>query len=883
MTRLRIFVSRLRGWLQGRSVDRDLREEITAHLEEATDEYIRQGLSPADARRAAFRSLGGVTQIQEAHREARSFMWIEDVGRNFRWALRSLRRSPAFTATALLTLGLGIGATTAVFSVVYGVLLRPLPFPEAERLVALYHVTPASQHDLQGAATYLTYRAHGRTFEDIGLWNGGTASVVRNGNPEEVEVLRVTDGTLPLLGVRPVLGRLFDHPDDAPGAPLRVLLTYAYWRDAFSSSADVIGNSVVINTRPHEVIGVLPASFRFLNSNPELILPLGLNPADARTGPLGFNGVGRLKPGVTLSQAHDDVARMIPLLAEMFPLMPGLTQEMWNDVRLAPNVRPLSDAVVGDLSRPLWVLLGTTAIVLLMAWTNVLNLMLVRAEARVRECAVRSALGAGRLQIIGDVLCEAALLGLGGGLLGIGLAQLCVAVLRRTAPSTLPRLEDIGVDATVTVVALIASLVVSLVFGLVSAVKSRGFRADVLRDIARTATDPPGRHRTRNVLAVVQIGFALVLLVVSGLMVRTFVAMRQVQPGFVQPGELRTFDIAVRPALVSDPEQALRTLEQIAERVRLVPGVGSVGLTGLINLSGIAGRSPVYVEGRPTSGLAPVRSVRRNGVGYFETMGNTLVTGRTFTWTDVHEGAPVVVVSRAFAREYWDSPGDAIGKRIRFFADGPWSAIVGVVGDERIDGLNQPAPPLIYEPMAGSRSAAYVVRSPRAGTAAFARELQEAVWSVNPNLPLANMRTMADVHAGAMAQTSFTLVMLALSGGVALVLGLVGVYGVVSYIAAQRTREIGIRIALGADAPDVRDLFLRHGLVLTLAGLAVGLGAALLLAPAMSALLYGVGSADPVTYAGAATLLGTTTLLATYLPARRASRVDPIVALRTNQ
>jgi len=381
------------------------------------------------------------------------------------------------------------------------------------------------------------------------------------------------------------------------------------------------------------------------------------------------------------------------------------------------------------------------------------------------------------------------------------------------------------------------------------------------------------------VLAVAQVAFALVLLVVSGLMARTFVAMRQVAPGFVRPAEVQTFEIALRPALVPDPEQATRTIEQIAERLKQVPGVRAVGL-GRVDLSGAAGRSPVYVEGRPVAGLPPIRSIRMNGVGYFETMGNSIVAGRTFTWTDVYQARPVVLISENLAREYWDTPAKAVGNRIGLFVDGPWDEIVGVVGNERIDGLNHPAPPLAYYPMAGIRSAAYVVRSTRVGTPGFVRELQHAAWSVNPNVPLANMRTLHDVQADSMAQTSFAMVMLAIAAGVALLLGLVGVYGVVSYIAAQRTHEIGIRMALGAQRGDVLGLFLRHGLALTLAGIVLGIGAAMFLTPVMSALLYGVGPTDPATYAGAAIALGAVTLLATYLPARRASRVHPIIALR---
>jgi predicted permease len=406
-----------------------------------------------------------------------------------------------------------------------------------------------------------------------------------------------------------------------------------------------------------------------------------------------------------------------------------------------------------------------------------------------------------------------------------------------------------------------------------------------LKEAGRSTTDPPGRHRTRNTLVVGQVALALILLVVSGLMVRTFVAMRQVQPGFVRPGEVLTFDVSLPAAVVRDREQVGLTYQQIVERLKQVPGVEAVGLARFINMSGAAGKAPLHVEGRPVDGLPAIRSIRAIGAGYFETMGNPLVAGRTITWTDIHQLTPVVVVSENLAREYWGEPAKAVGKRVRLFDDGPWDEIVGVIGNERADGLNHPAPPIVYVPMADkrsvSRSMAYVVRSVRVGTPGFVGEVKQAVWSVNGNVPLANIRTLDDVQADSMAQTSFAMIILTIAAGGALLLAMVGIYGVVSYIATERTHEIGIRMALGAQRGDVRRLFLRQGLTLSLAGTVLGLAAALLLTPVMSSLLYGVGPMDPITYAAVAIFLGTVTVAATYLPARRASHVPPVIALRT--
>jgi predicted permease len=402
----------------------------------------------------------------------------------------------------------------------------------------------------------------------------------------------------------------------------------------------------------------------------------------------------------------------------------------------------------------------------------------------------------------------------------------------------------------------------------------------VLNEAGRSASDAPGRHRTRNTLVVAQVALALVLLVVSGLMARTFVAMRQVQPGFVRPEEVQTFRIALPGAIIRDQQQVAQTYERIAERLKQVPGVAAVGLANKIPMDGPGGGSPIFVEDRSVAGTPPFRWGKAIGPGYFETIGNPLVAGRAITWADIHQPTPVLWISENLAREYWEEPSKALGKRMG--APGEWSEVVGVFGNVREGGLNQPAPTFFYVPMANdNRDMAYVVRSGRVGAPGFLRELQQAVWSINPNLPLGKVQTLNEIQAHSMAQTSFAMVMLAIAASVALLLALVGVYGVVSYIAAERTYEVGIRMALGAQSRDVRALFLRHGLALTLAGLVLGIGAAMLVTPIMSALLYGVAPTDPVTYAGVAILLGAVTLLATYLPARRASRLQPIIALRS--
>jgi len=688
-----------------------------------------------------------------------------------------------------------------------------------------------------------------------------------------------------LLGVRPELGRLIGQADDVPGAPPVAVLTHAYWQSAFGSSPDIGGRSLVIDGKPYDIIGVLPASFRLLDTDPQLVLPGQVDRATTMAvgGPGGpSNGIARLKPGVTLAQANNDIDRMIPLIPKLFPLMPGVTQAMWDSFRLASNVRPLSEAVIGGMSRPLWILLGSVGLVLLMAWTNVANLLLVRADGRQQEFAIRQALGASRGRIAAVLLSETVMLGLAGSALGVLFAEAGIGLLRRMAPVALPRLNDIGIDMVVLLVSLATAVVTSLLFGFLPVLKHRVFNVESLQEANRSTTDSPRRHRTRNTLVVVQVALALVLLIVSGLMGRTFVAMARVQPGFVRPGEVQTFDLDLPATLISDPVRVAQTYEHIAERLQQIPGVTSVGV-GWINMNGAAAMAPIYVTGRVAPTLPPIRSMWNIGGGYFETLGDAVVAGRALTWADIQQSNQVALISENLAREYWDSPTKALGQRISMFPGRSGREIVGVVGNIRADGVNHPAPAMVYFPMTGVRFTTYLVRSGLVGTPGFFRELQQAVWSVNPNVPLANARTLNDVHAESMAQTSFALVMLAIAASVALLLGVVGIYGVIRYIVVQRTSEIGIRMALGAQPGDVRRLFLRQGLVLIVGGITLGVGAALLVTRVMSALLFGVAPTDPVTYVAASAGLAAVALLATYLPARRASRVEPIIALQAGR
>lgn len=793
--------------------------------------------------------------------------WVADLIRDVLYGVRQHVRRPGFATVSILTLGLGIGATTAIFSVVNGVLLKPLPFSDPERLVGVHH-----QGYDQGPGTYFTYRDHNRTFEALGAWEANEVSIAGGAEPERVEALSVTAGTLPLLGVEPALGRVFTREDDAPGSPLRVVLTHGYWQRALGGDPAVVGRTIRVNGGVAEVIGVLPESFRFLRRHPAVVLPMRLDPADPSL--FDFAALARLKPGVTVEQANADVARMIPLL-------PG----QYRPFELRPDVRPLVRDVVGEVDRPLWILLGSVAVVFLIACANVANLFLVQAEGRQQELAVRAALGAGRGRVARQLLSESLVLGLAGGLAGLILAHAGTRLLRRIAPAELPRVEEIGIDPVVLVFAFGVSLAAGICCGLVPVARLGTEDGSRLREGGRAASDGPGRNRLRSRLVVAEVALTMMLLIASGLMIRTFLAMRQVAPGFAAPREVQSFQVPL-PFESGDAAGVARTFQQISQRAAAVPGVKSVGFASSVTMDGEDNTNPLYVEGVATreGALPPLRRFKAVGPGYHETMGNPVVAGRPISWDDIHQGRQVVVISARLARAYWGDAARALGKRVRNDPASPWQEVVGVVGDERDDGVDRPVTAIVYWPLMhpsyGSSEMVFVVRSPRAGTPALVRELRQAVRSVDPTLPLARVETLEQIRADSMARTSFMMVMLGIAAGVALVLGVVGIYAVIAYVAAQRTREVGTRIALGASGSHVRRLFLRQGLTMTLGGIGIGIAGALMLTRVISAHLFGVGPMDPLTYAAVALGLTAVALLASYLPARRASRVDPIVTLR---
>ncbi len=815
--------------------------------------------------------------------------------KQLRYVLRSLGRSPAFTLTSVLTLALGIGATVAVFSVVHGVLLKPLPFEHPERLVGVWHTAPGLGWDRvnQCPALYLTYRKESQTFSDTGMWDNSRATVTGKAEPEEVPIIQVTDGTLPLLGVKPLLGHLFTREDDSPGTPETVVLAYGYWQRHFGGDPAAVGKALTVDGTPHTIIGVLPKGLRFLDYHPDLYLPFRFDPKDLLFGNFSFQGVARLRDGVTVQQANADVGRMIPMALDRFPMPPGYSKEMIRQARLGPDVHPLKQDVVGNVGKVLWVLFGTVGIVLLVACANVANLFLVRAESRHQQLAVRSALGADRRRLTGELLLESLVLGLAGGVAGVGLAAAALRLLTTLHPRGLPRLDEITLDPTVLVFALAVSVGAPLVFGLLPVARLKlSDMVAALKEESRSGTGGTRSRRARDILVAAQVALALVLMVGSGLMVRSFLALRDVRPGFSDPEHMLTLRAPIPEAEVKNPAEVALMHERILEKLRHLPGVVSAGMSSSVTMDGFDSNDPIFVEDHPLpeGQIPPLRRYKWIAPGYFQTMGNPLLAGRDISWADIHDRRNVAVITANFARELWSDPAAAVGQRIRVNPGSPWREIVGVVGDVRDNGVDQDPVTVVYWPMAIAhfwtedlfvpRSMAYVLRSPRAGTASLLDEARSAVWSVDPRLPIAQVRTVDEILARSMARTSFTLVMLAIAAVTALLLGGVGIYGVTSYVVAQRSREIGVRMALGAQRGDVRRLVLRHGLILAALGVAIGLAAAFGLTRLMAALLYGVAPLDPVTFAAGGLGAALLALTASWLPARRAARVDPLETLR---
>jgi predicted permease len=813
--------------------------------------------------------------------------------------LRRLGRAPVFSAVTLITLAIGIGANTVIFSVVEGVLLKPLSYAHADRLVGVWYHIPGIEIENMPMAPFLYFieREQGTTFEDIGVYQGDSLSVTGAGEPEHVSGLDVTDGTLPVVGVKPALGRLFNHRDDSPGSPQTVVLSYGYWRKKFGGKESIIGQPIIVDGKAREIIGVLPKDFHFLDrEDAALYLPMQWDRSKTKLGNFSFPGVARLKPGVTLAQVNADMTRLIPIAVRSFPAPDGFPLSLFEKVQMNPTPRPLKKDVIGDVGNVLWVSMGSIAVVLLVACANVANLLLVRVEGRRQELAIRSALGAGRGRITGGLLFESVILGFAGTFIGLASAFGALRLLVAMKPTGLPRLSEIGIDGAVLLFTLGLALFVSLVIGLIPVIKYSGVALHTgLRESGRALSQSRERLRARKVLVVAQVALALVLLICSGLMIRTFQALTHVSPGFTDPSALQVFHLYIPETRVPNTQRegVVRVQQEIESKIAAIPGVTSVSFGSTVPLEGYSNNDPIFAQDHTykPGQLPPIRRFKNISPGYLSTLGTPLIAGRDLTWAETYQKRPVAIISENLAKELWQNPAVAIGKQIRVGTTDDWREVIGVARDVHDDGVNNPAPPTVYWPVFQDRfegqqetvrrNVAFVIRSQRAGSAAFMKEVQQMVWSVDSDLPLADPTTLGELYTKSMARTSFTLVMLCVAGSMSLLLGIIGIYGVISYSVSQRTREIGIRMALGAQRQSVTSMFLRQGLWLTGIGIAFGLASAFLTMRFLSSLLFNVNPLDPGTYIITALCVGVVSWVACYLPSRRAATVDPTLALRS--
>ena len=823
-------------------------------------------------------------------------MFAESMLRELHHAARMLRRNKAFSITVVLTLALGIGATTAIFSVVNGVVIKPLPYPDSENVVTVTHSAvfgnvrgngfPFSPQMLE------VYGASHRAFEELGMFGTGQVVITGGGDPEQALALRTTAGTLRALGVSAALGRWFSNDDDQPGAAETAVLSYGYWQRRFGGDPGVIGRVITADGRPREVIGVMPAHFTLREVRMDLLLPLQIDLA--RPPPdFSYAAVARLKPGFTVAEANADIDRMLPVYLEKY-MRPAAGAQA-DALQLRAVVRPIKEDVVGNVGQFLWVLLGSISILLLIACANVANLLLVRTETRGTELAIRTALGAGSGHLAGGLLAESLTFGLLGGLVGVALAYGGLQILLALAPANLPRLTEITIDLPVLGFAVVISVLSGLLFGLFPILKLAGWKfasnlAASVHGGGRWASAGKSQHRSQNTLVVVQVALALVMLVSSGLMIRTFQNLRNVEPGFTDPATIQAVRIAVPNAMAAEPERVPQLQAQMLERLAAIPGVSSAAYTSALPMAGggdaiVAPEDKTYAPNE----LPPTRRIKWISPGLLQTLGTPLLVGRDLDWLEIYSQRNVALVSESFARETWNSVEGALGKRIRVGTHGPFQEVIGVVADVYDNGADRPAPPTVYwparqHPFVGGNtlplSVAFALRTDRTGTESLLRDIRQALSEVLPDLPIAQVLTLAEVQQASMARTAFSLVLLGIAGAMALLLSIVGIYGVLAYAAAQRQREVGIRLALGAAPRTVKRMFVYRGMILSGLGIVLGAAVAAGVTRLMSSLLFGVAPLDAATFVAAAGVLALAAVLASYVPARRAAAVDPMKSLR---
>ncbi len=799
-----------------------------------------------------------------------------------RQAHRALLRRPAFALMAILTLALGIGATTAVFSVVDTVLLRPLPFPESERLITVRHLAPeiAAGEWGMSQAGYLYFRRQAETLEDIGAFFEAEAVITGDGPPERIGAARVTASLLAVLGVEPQLGRPFGVDDDLPGAPPVVLLSHGLWTRSYGADPDIIGTTITLDGLSREVIGVMPPSFRFPARITEAWLPMGFDPSAPPVNQHTYPGLARLGEGVSQGEAQAELDGLVARFADEMPRAYGGDFMERSGFRVV--VRGLLEGTVGGVRTLLWIVLTAAVLVLTIACANVANLAMLRSEGRRREVAVRAALGAGRGALLRYALAEAALLALAGGALGLALAWAGVRLLVLMAPAGLARIDEIAVRPLAGLVVLGIVAVIAAMLGTVSALRGRARLSDQLKVAGRTGSAHRQSVRARGAFVVTQVSLAVLLMTGSGVLLRSFVNLTSVDPGF-NPDNVLTLQLSLSPTKYPDAEPAFAFFEQVTDRIRALPGVTAVGLVaGLPLVSRAADNANGIADLPDGSEQMLVTDTKFAGPGYFEALGMRIIEGRVFERADMDAATPGAVITRAMAQQLWPNQS-ALGKRVRpLLREFPWHTVVGVVDDVLTEDFTRDPEPIVYFPytdLTWYRSFDVAIRTdgpPEPLLPAVRRE----VWAMDADVPLGSVATMRELVGDHLSRTSFTLTLVAVAATIALFLCAVGIYGVIAFSVSQRHFEIGVRMALGARAPQVAGMVLQQTMALAGAGIVVGLGLAVAGMNLMRSLLFEVAPTDPLTLASVSFGLVLLASLAGALPALRATRVEAVVALQ---
>ncbi len=885
MTALSRIRSLVRNLLHRERVERALDAELQSFVDALVAEKVRAGMAPGAARREALIETGGVEHVKEEVRDQRQGAWLEVLAQDARYGLRSLRNSPAFTGAAALALALGIGTTTAIVSVVDHVLLRPLAYEDANRLVVLSHGDGGTT---VAPANFLDWRSSARAFSHMAAAEYWTPNLAGGDSPEAVNALHLSADMIPMLGVRPQLGRVFTADEDRPGGERVAVIGYGLWQRRFASDPNVLGKQVLLDGVPYAIIGVMPREFMFAPfwaTHAELWAPLALGARAGDRSGASLRVFARLRPGVSIDQARSDIAAVARRLDAVNP---GSNRGV--------TATPLMDLVVGDARTPLLMLLVAVACVLLISCANVAHMLLARAAARRKEIAVRTALGAGRRRIVRQLLTESVLLAGIGGVGGILLAAWMVRALVALSPAFIPRIATVAIDGRVLGLSLAITMLTGIVFGLVPALRASAVDvAQAFKDGDRGSTSGRRRARLRSVLVASEIALALVLLVGAGLMMRSFAALRRVDPGF-DPRGVVTMTLSLTGTREAAPGVRTAFYREVKQRIERLPNVASVGMINHVPIGGDNWGMPFAVEGRPVPkpGEFPRATYRVVLPGYFAAMRVTLRAGRDFTDADQLDAPRVVVINDAMARQFWPA-GDAVGKRVRF-GDSTWVTVVGVVHNVVTADIASAPEPELYVPYLQESgylsdmgahhtffsivARAACVRAESCDGAAIAPSIRGVVRSLDRNVAVSQVQTMSQLLDSVTANTRFYLLLLGAFASIALVLAALGIYGVVHYTVTQRTQEIGIRVALGADTRRVVGLIVQQGLAITLIGVGAGAVVAFALTRLMSTLLYGVGASDVWTFAATALLLIGVATVASALPARRATRIDPLRALR---